>query len=230
MGCTVFQDPWCQGWSAGSLGPRGGTAAPSFSSRAEAVDEAGASLRWRRPGREQAQMGLRGGSEAWPGRAPALTRPALPGSRLCGTVSGSSRALWGCGSKYTAGSLVESPGVVCSPSSEEEGTFSGPGGHCPLCWPQWTRSRCADSGGSSPLLTHPVERPSQPITHSSALSWKASRVPEAPLNLGCSRRSAVSSGAVRRAGTRRIKRALSGAVFGLFVHTQGSMRPLKPSL
>ena len=73
VGCTVFQDPWCQGWSAGSLGPRGGTAAPSFSSRAEAVDEAGASLRRRRPGREQAQMGLRGAQRQGPARRPPLT-------------------------------------------------------------------------------------------------------------------------------------------------------------
>lgn len=98
--------------------------------------------------------------------------------------------------------------------------------------------RCAGRGGpravaptrgSSRLLARPTERPSQPVAHSAALSWKAAHATEAPLNLGCSSPSAVSSEAVRRAGPHRTKRALSSAVFAL-CHTQGSVRLLKPFL
>lgn len=77
-----------------------------------------------------------GGSEAWPG---ACTDPA-PSAWLAPlwTVSGSSRGLWGCGYNYTTGSLVESPGVDCSPGSGAEAPSRGRG---------VVTIRCAGCGG-----------------------------------------------------------------------------------
>ena len=111
-------------------------------SRADVVNEAGASLRREGLG----GRALRGGSEARPGAHDGPARSAWLAPLW--PVSGSSCGLLGCGYNYTAGPLVESPGVDCSPGSGAEGTFSGPGGgdHRPLCWPRWTQSRCADSG------------------------------------------------------------------------------------